>query len=825
MDVNYVGESLLPGQIGQFFVVLSFGAALLSLISYFFATTNPAEKSWKLLGRIGFFLNALSIVVIGSTLFYIIYNHLFEYHYAWAHSSRSLPTHYIISSFWEGQEGSFWLWMFWQVLIGLILVFKARNWETPVMTFVMLCQTFLASMLIGIEIFGSRIGSSPFILLRDALQAPIFSDPNYLSMIADGDGLNPLLQNYWMVIHPPTLFLGFAAMIVPFAYAAAGLWQRKYNEWMKPGLPWALFAVMILGAGIIMGSFWAYEALNFGGFWAWDPVENVSIIPWFTLIAAVHVILAFRHSGHGFFTATLLSLVSFVLVIYASYLTRSGILGETSVHSFTTLGMNAQLIVFNLTFLVIMTGLLVWRRKELPGTKKEEDIYSREFWMFIGALVLTVACVQMIATTSIPVFNAMFGTKVAPPIDPIAHYNQWQGAFAVVILLVTGFTQFLKYKRTYAKKFWAATLATLIISILISAIVIYFTKVYTNAMYILIAFSAIYCVLTNLRVLSEAVTGKWKLTASAVSHIGFGLLILGALVAAATNEVMSINESRQIAVNGFGKEGDKFTDPGENLFLTEGEPVQMGDYRITYMGDSIVAPNVYYHVKYEKIDEESGQVKESFMLSPFAQNNPSMGGLIGTPATKHYITHDIYTLITAAAADSQASLTKLQEGEKTGFEDYDEPATYEVDLGDTLRYRNGIYIIESINHEAKLQNMPLAPNDVIVGLKIKVVAADKKEFSVEPKFLMKDGNIYDFHNDVNEQGLRFRFTNIKPDKKKLEIMVYQKPLPQKKWIVFKAIKFPYINFLWLGTIVMTIGFIMAIYRRLKDKTSGTNQNS
>src|SRR5690606_36836644 len=207
-----------------------------------------------------FWTNLVSVVAIGSILFYLIYNHYFEYHYVWAHSSTSLPTHFIISSFWEGQEGSFWLWMFWQVVLGVVLVCKAKSWEAPVMTFVMLCQVFFGSLLIGVEIFGPHIVSFPFILLRDALQAPIFSRSDYLSMFADGNLLNPLLQNYWMVIHPPTLFLGFASMIVPFAYAASGLWLKRYKDWMKPGLPWALFAVMILGAGIIMGSFWAYEA-------------------------------------------------------------------------------------------------------------------------------------------------------------------------------------------------------------------------------------------------------------------------------------------------------------------------------------------------------------------------------------------------------------------------------------------------------------------------------------------------------------------------------------------------------------------------------------
>ncbi|MFD1769682.1 cytochrome c biogenesis protein CcsA [Sphingobacterium suaedae] len=816
MDVNYVGETLLPGKLGQFFVILSFGAALLSFISYFFATREPETTSWKKLARVGFWLNALSVVSIGSLLFYIIYNHLFEYHYAWAHSSRSLPTHFIISSFWEGQEGSFWLWMFWQVLLGVILLFKAKSWESPVMTFVMLSQTFLASMLIGVEVFGSRIGSSPFILLRDALQAPIFKDPNYLSMIADGSGLNATLQNYWMVIHPPTLFLGFASMVVPFAYAAAGLWTKRYKEWITPGMPWALFAVMILGAGIIMGSFWAYEALNFGGFWAWDPVENVSIIPWLTLIAAVHVMLAYKNSGHGFFTATFLALISFVLVIYASYLTRSGVLGETSVHSFTSLGMSGQLIVFNVTFLLILIGILVWRRKDMPSTQQEEDIYSREFWLFIGGLVLTVACIQMIATTSIPVFNALFGTKVAPPLDPIPHYNKWQGAFAVVVMLLTAFTQFLKYKKTAPNKFWAATLASFIIALVISAAIVYFTKVYSNVMYMLLTFTCVFCLLANARVLGDAFKGKWRLAGSAVAHIGFALLLLGALIAAATNEVMSINESKYIAVQNFGKEGDKFSDPGENLFLNEGEPVQMGEYRVTYIGDSIAPPNVYYKIKYERIDEESGKVKESFVLRPYAQNNPDMGGLIGTPGTKHHLTHDIYTLITAAASDSQAKAANVPEEEKTGYEDYDEPATYQVSIGDTLRYRNGFYVIEGVNKEATLNNIPKGPEDLIVGLKIKVVAADQKTYDVEPIFLIKDGNSYDFNKDVAEQGLRFRFTNILPKEDKLEIMLYQKPLPEKKWIVFKAIKFPYINFFWAGTIIMTIGFIMAIYRRLKD---------
>jgi len=810
MDITYVGEHLLPGKIGQFFVILSFGSALLAAISYYFATIDKNDRAWFRIARISFWINAAAILGIGGCLYYIIYNHLFEYHYAWSHSSRSLPTHYIISSFWEGQEGSFWLWMFWQTILGILLVFRAKSWESPVMSVVMLCQLVLASMLIGVEILGERVGSSPFILLRDAMQAPIFSDPNYLSMITDGRGLNPLLQNYWMVIHPPTLFLGFASMIVPFAYAVAGLWQRRYKDWMGPGLPWALFAVMVLGAGIIMGSFWAYEALNFGGFWAWDPVENASIIPWFTLIAAVHVMVAYKNSGHSYFTATFLVMISFVLVIYASYLTRSGILGETSVHSFTDLGLFWQLIAFNLIFFAIMVGVLIAHKKHLPSSKKEEELYSREFWLFIGALVLTVACVQIIASTSIPVFNAVFGTNVAPPVDPIQHYNKWQAGFAVVVGILSAFTQFMKYKRMDARKFYAAAIASLVVALVLTAVVVYVTKVYTNFMYILIVFAATYAIVANGKILGEAIRGKWKLAGSSIAHIGFGLLLIGALVAAATNEVISLNSSGYIAVAGF----DQVEKPGENLFLTEGEPVQMGDYRITYVGDSIAPPNVYYKINYEEIDEETGRVVDRFQLRPFAQNNPSMGGLIGTPDTRHYLTHDVYTLITAAMSETHLQAQGAEQ--QAGLDAYEEPAIYETNIGDTLRYRNGYIVVTGINRNATVENISKGEDDVVVGLNLKVFASSGEVYEAEPVFLIKDGATYDFSKDVNEQGLRFRFSNIMPEKDKLELMVYQKPVPEKKWVVFKAIKFPYINFFWCGTVIMTIGFLMSIFRRNKE---------
>ncbi|HEX8378467.1 MAG TPA: cytochrome c biogenesis protein CcsA [Pedobacter sp.] len=809
MDIQFAGEHLLPGQLGQFFIILSFGTALLATLSYYFATVKDTlDDSWKRIARVATWLNTIAVIGIASSLYYIIYNHYFEYHYAWAHSSKALPVYYIVSCFWEGQEGSFLLWMFWQAVLANILIWRAKSWESSVMTTVMLSQAFLASMILGVEILGTRVGSSPFILLRNAIEGPIFSRADYLSLIPDGNGLNPLLQNYWMVIHPPTLFLGFASMIVPFAYAIAGLWEKRYKEWPTSALPWSLFAVMILGTGIIMGSFWAYEALNFGGFWAWDPVENASIIPWLTLIAAVHVILAYKSSGHSYFTATFLTIISFVLVLYASFLTRSGILGETSVHSFTDLGMFGHLLLYLGVFILIPVVLIVVRWKAMPITEKDEETYSREFWLFIGALVLGISCLQIIATTSIPVFNTVFGTKLAPPPNIIQHYNKWQVPFAVVVAIVSGFTQFLKYRKTEPGKFWKKIIKAIIVAVVITAIFVFITKVYTNLMYILLTFAGVFSIVSNIEILLDALKGKWKLAGSSVAHIGFALMLIGALASAATNEIVSVNNSGLIAVEGF----DKVEKPRENLMLYQNEPQKMDNYTITYLGDSIAGPNVFYKVNYKNVDEKTGKVKEDFNLFPNAQQNPKMG-LIASPDTYHYLTYDIYTHVTAAPP-KEADKHEAHEGH-TEEEEYDTPFTKEVSIGDTVNYKGGYIVVQSINRNATIEKIPLAPTDIAVGMNLKVVSQGKT-FTVEPLFLIRNGSKFDFAKTIDEAGLRFRFSNIYPDRNKLELMVYQKPLAAKKWIVLKAVKFPYINLLWGGTIIMVVGFLLSIFRRQKE---------
>ena len=328
--MEYIGEHLLPGQLGRFFVSLTFAAALISSISYYFLH-KKGDLAYKKLARASFLVHAFSVFAIVGTLFYMMAQHYFEYDYIWKHSSLDLPGRYIFSAFWEGQEGSFILWMFWHAILGIILMYSAKKLEASSMMVFTIVQVFLASMILGIYIGDTNIGSSPFVLMRNARENIGLAwtlIPNYLDkfpVFMDGSGLNPLLQNYWMTIHPPTLFLGFASTLPPFALAMAGLISKDYTQWIKPAIPWAYFSVMIFGTGILMGGAWAYEALSFGGFWAWDPVENSSLVPWLTMVGAAHLLLVQRQGGSGLRSSYFMMILTFLLVLYSTFLTRSGV--------------------------------------------------------------------------------------------------------------------------------------------------------------------------------------------------------------------------------------------------------------------------------------------------------------------------------------------------------------------------------------------------------------------------------------------------------------------------------------------------------------------
>lgn len=847
--VTFVGEHLAIGNWGKFSVYVSLVAALFSAISYFFAFKTPENADfWRKLGRAAFFVHSAAVVAIFTILFVIIQQHYFEYQYAWQHSSRNLPLKYMISCFWEGQEGSFLLWMVWHVVIGNILIFTSRSWESPVMTIMGLAQVMLATMLVGVEILDFKIGSSPFDLLRNKVAGPIFTLPDYLTRIEDGNGLNPLLQNYWMVIHPPTLFFGFAATIVPFAYAVAALWTRRYTDWIKPALPWALVGVMILGAGIIMGGFWAYESLSFGGYWAWDPVENASLIPWLILISAVHLMLIYKSTGNALYSTYLLTILSFVLVLYATFLTRSGILGNTSVHAFTDLGMSGQLLIFLFLFVwlpsyvtiqnptvrygylgvtaVIFIISFVWGANKWvfipyslvtlffffrniyvvnPVKGKEEEFSSREFWMFIGSLVFLISCAHVLISTSLPVFNKLTGENVAVPDDVIGYYNQWQLPFALIIAILTAITQFLKYKKTGQAHYFNNIIISLTISILVTTACIYLFKIKaenntTLLLYILFLLASVYAIVGNVYYLVKVLKGKLSFSGASVAHIGFGLLLVGVLVSSANKQVISLNYSN---VN-FGEEFDDQAQR-EHLLLYKNMPMRMGPYEVTYLGDSVEGVNTYYELNFKRTDKDGKPSGEEFYLYPNIISNPKTDMLSVNPDTRHYITHDVFTHVTMVS-DKKAR----------------NEVPYERVYNDTIHLGDTIY-----TNNAKVVMVGMTPDNAADGtlamranLKL-IMLGDSVE--VSPRFMISESQSSQVSPEevVDDAGLMIRFANIIPpdssghSQPAFHFAIAERPV-QRDYVVLMAKVFPYINFVWGGTIVMVIGFLISIFRRVKE---------
>jgi len=814
--MRYEGEHLLIGQIGHFFTLLSFVSAILATYAYFRSARAVVEldsQRWRKLGRISFAIQVVSIISIFVTLYLVIYNHYFEYKYAHQHSKRSLDVEYLLSCFWEGQEGSFMLWTFWQGILGLVVMRTAKKFEAPAMTMISLAQVFLASFIIGIYFFDIRIGTGPFVLMRNEFpDAPIFQDPNYLfKYLTDGNGLNILLQNYWMVIHPPVLFLGFASALVPFSFAIAGLWKNEHQGWIKHGLPWALFSAGILGLGIMMGAAWAYESLTFGGYWAWDPVENASMVPWMLMVAGIHTMLIFKHTGHSMKATYFFIPLAYFLVLYSTFLTRTGILGDTSVHSFTGEGETLywHLIVMMLTFIGIASRLYVVNRKAIPEIRKEESMNSREFWMFVGSLLLFVSAGYIIVLTSLPFINKLFSTNWAIGQDVEYVYNRVMILVTVVIALLTAVTQYFKYKETTRKYFWSNLMVPTLVTILFSALVSAFGGInydkygigFLAAIHVAFWTSA-YTVIANGTYIFKVMKGNLKAAGASISHVGFGLMLVGILISSSKKELVSENNTG-INVAGLKDVKGKEENPLENVTLVHGVPTQMGKYTVTYVGDSAVKKNdrVYFKINFTEQDTAQGTVLESFDIYPnaFLVKGEEGMNLSSNPGARHYLTNDIFVYITSWLNPDKITDT-------SSFRNY------WVKKGDTVFYSNGYLTVNDIVMANKNDNKDLPVVDSAWLSDLMVFSKDGRSYASQPAYFVKNSQPSVKMDTVFTQNLVLNINRVSGDK--IELGVKESGAVMR-YITMKAYKFPYINVLWLGTIIMVIGFLVSMFRRLK----------
>ena len=891
MRIEYVNENLLIGKWGHILVIAAFVSITFSSLAYFFSAENQGDLIWKKVGRWFFRLHSAAVVGLVILLFYMLLNHHYEYLYVFKHSNDIMPLKYILSCFWAGQEGSFLLWIICHVLLGNVLQWTAKNWEPHVMAVFGLIQLFLVSMLLGIYvpegwpvgflvgllgllpllIFGKKlnaiegvsmgigavvvgvlfalldfdgftIGSNPFVLLtRDAenfVNQAIFSNENYVGLI-QGQGLNPLLQNYWMTIHPPTLFVGFASTLIPFTYAIAGLWKREFNAWMKPTLPWVFFGIMILGTGILMGGAWAYESLTFGGFWAWDPVENASLFPWITFVGAAHIMIIQKRKGEASYMGILLTLLSFLFVVFSTYLTRSGILADTSVHSFAS-GSSGQILFFlvfsfwfggllllqsslfrilftalallvfwvtlsfgnepllNIGFAVAVFVLFVLDYTKYFNQKKEEDpLSSREFWMMIGAVLLLLSCFQLIFKTSLPVWNSVFGLdKVLQKTEMVSDYAIPQMIIASGVCLVMSIALFLSYKKTSWSKLRKPLLIIAGSALLITILSITLTdfdfgqNTATKILYPIFYFAALATTIGSLLHFLLVMKGRFAKAGSALAHFGFGLLLVGAFISSSQSEVISRNTSDSDLMEESGGELSN----EQNIKIEIGDTLPMGDYQVTYEGKYQEGVNVFYKVKY--LQEVNGAVEEAFQLTPFIQTNSTFGR-VAEPDTRHYLSHDLYTHITSAISDTSTK------------KEYKPFQPLKIKKEGKAELEGVVFEYEGVKSEKTEEGA-----DSLI-LQLQVSLPSGKSGIAEFPLVIYKNRLYPIPKSTPSLDLAGEWVKADPQTEEFELYISMVRPKMKDFIVLKAINFPMINLLWLGCLVMILGTLLAIFQRIK----------
>lgn len=818
--MNFEGEHLLPGQIGHFFILLAFISSIIATIGFAtagFKTDLLQKASWLRFARVAFITQLVSAIIIFITIFYICANHYFEYMYAYKHASKELEPKYLLACIWEGQEGSFLLWTLWHSILGIFIMAKSKEWEAPVMSVISLAQIFLLMMLLGLYVGDIRLGSNPFTLTRNEITGPIFSQPDYLKFIKDGVGLNVLLRNYWMVIHPPVLFMGFASTIIPFAYAYAGIQTKRYGDWITPALPWALFSACVLGVGIMMGGKWAYESLSFGGYWAWDPVENASLVPWLILVAGLHTMVIFKATGHSLKASYLFAFLSFIFILYSTFLTRTGVLGDTSVHAFTDAGqaINVMILFFVASFTLPSLILLALNVRKMPVELKEETTNSREFWMFIGSLVFFLSAVFIIAKTSVPVYNKILGTKIAQPENVEHSYNKVMVLVAIIIGLLSAITQYFKYKKTapgYLLK--KIAVPTLVAATITTLIVLFYPLTYykmgigfLGAVYVAL-FASIYSVVANASYIWAGLNGKLKAAGGSIAHMGFALMIVGILISSSNKEVISSSRANGINLQISGNK-DPMTrqtdNPLENLTLIRQVPAGMGPYEVTYLRDSFgnEKGRRFYKLQFQRKDKTTKKVLEEFTLQPdvyiMKDNNMS-----SNPDTRAYFDKDVFTYI------SYAINNEKRDEDTTTF------SIREMAEGDTAFYSNGIIILNSVVKNPNNEKYKFKPTDAALMADITLVSKDSMHYKAAPLIHIDEFGVNQVDDTVYAQNLYLKFAGVTEGHKiKIGIKESDKLI---EYVTLKAYVFPYINLVWLGLIIMAMGIVMSAVKRAKLST-------
>ncbi|NQW29510.1 MAG: cytochrome c biogenesis protein CcsA [Ignavibacteria bacterium] len=706
--------------------------------------------------------------------------HRFEYTYVWSYSSTELPLHLLIACFYSGQEGSFLLWTLLVAAIGVFLLqySKKRGYEQHVMVVYGAILCFLTLLLVA---------KNPFLFYWES-----FASQGILpaDVPLQGKGLNPLLHNAWITIHPPILFTGFASMTVSFAFAMAGLMRKEYQQWINVALPWTLFGTAILGFGIMLGGFWAYETLGWGGFWGWDPVENSSLIPWLVSVALVHTMLIQRRTRGLVKTNMVLAVSAFVMVLYSTFLTRSGILGDTSVHSFVDPGNFAFwiLLLFMATFSIAGISLLLIRRKDMDVNREEFSSTTREFTTAIGAALIMASAIFVTVGTSWPVIMEIMGLpKVAVATD---YYNNVHMYLIPFVLILNAISIAFQWRKTNFSVFKKRYLVGAGVAIVGTAV----TYAYgiQEVGFLALAFGAWLSLAVNAATGFRIVTSSPTSAGAYISHTGFALLIMGVI----TTSSYTVHH---------------------HAVLVQGKPVQVGEYVLTYEGKEQIEKHFTdrekfkYHVNIAK----DGSSKTVSAVLYWSDYNKRQSAFL-EPGIRWGFLNDLYVSPKA-----------------TGVEDVGETITVQRGVSNKLPYDTSV-VVTIERFTMPMEEGPGPNGEIQIGAVINVQTANGaavEQVKTVTQITNSDAGMEFIPGWVSIPGTsvivgvtKIVRNNADPSKSTADLTFRktsdQSAAPRETFTIDFSVK-PLISLVWIGVITMVAGFFFSIVRLIRNSKSTT----
>lgn len=420
-------------------------------------STRRRDRLMLVRGAVGAAYAVVALAVIASIVLVVaLLTRDFSNNYVYEYTSRALSPAYTVSAFWAGNAGSLLLWLLLMAIFSLVAIRQIRREDArslPYVTAILMAITTFFSLLM---LFGHA--SNPFVGYPGG------------AVPADGLGLNPILRNPGMVIHPGALYLGYVAFAIPFAVAMGGLLARSPSaSWLPALRRWVLVGWFFLTIGNLVGAWWAYVTLGWGGYWAWDPVENASLMPWLAGTALVHAVIMMRKRQMFSSWMGILVVVNFLLTIFGTFLTRSGI--ATSVHAFSDNTFIPWFTIFLLIAAIFSAGVLVSRWAALRSARRLESPFSRESaFLYANVLLVVITFVVLWGVIFPTIAGALRGTKVE--LDP-KFFTVATVPLGLILLLLTGLGPMLPWGRADRSHFvkdaaWTGGGALLVVVVLLA---------------------------------------------------------------------------------------------------------------------------------------------------------------------------------------------------------------------------------------------------------------------------------------------------------------------------------------------------------------------